>query len=109
VSVSFNTTLNETIGPTGKTLGPTAAVSKSFFDKKLRTTFSTAYNNSYQGSDLINSILNGRINASITLKKKHNLNLSTVVVNRKSKGETSAQAFTEFTGTLGYSYSFGVR
>jgi hypothetical protein len=109
VSVSFNTTINETSGPTGKTLGPTAAVSKSFFDKKLRTTFSTAYNNSYQGSDLINSILNGRINASITLKKKHNLNLSTVVVNRKSKGETSAQAFTEFTGTLGYSYSFGLK
>jgi hypothetical protein len=109
VSVSFNTTINETSGPTSRTLGPTAAISKSFFDKKLRTTFSTAYNNSYQGSDLINSILNARVNASIALKKKHNLNLSTVVVNRRSKSEVSAQAFTEFTGTLGYSYNFGGR
>lgn len=109
ISASFNATLNEGAGATSKTIGPTIALSKSFFDKKLRTTFSTSYNNSYTGSQLTNTILNGRINATVTLQKKHNVNVSTVIVKRDSNREGATQSFTEFTGTVGYSYSFGSR
>ncbi|MBT1702740.1 outer membrane beta-barrel family protein [Chryseosolibacter indicus] len=106
LSVSFNATLNEAPGNTSRTTGPTASVSKSFFQKKLRATLSSSYNNTYANSVKVNSIINGRLNTSVTLQKKHNINFSLVAVNRSSNREGSAQAFTEFTGTLGYSYSF---
>jgi hypothetical protein len=107
-SVSYNASLNQAPGSTSRTLGPTAAVSKSFFDKKLRTTLSASYNDTYNNSMKVNTLVNGRFNGSMTLKKKHNMNLSIVVVNRNSSSEgVASQAFTEYTGTLGYSYSFG--
>jgi hypothetical protein len=107
-SVSYNASLNQAPGSTSRTLGPTAAVSKSFFDKKLRTTLSASYNDTYNNSMKVNTLVNGRFNGSMTLKKKHNMNQSIVVVNRNSSSEgVASQAFTEYTGTLGYSYSFG--
>jgi hypothetical protein len=109
VSVAFNGNVNDSPAITTKTLGPTASISKSFFDRKLRATLSSSYNNTYTNSERVSTILNGRINGSYTIQKKHNLNLSLVAVNRESKSETSAQSFTEFTGTLGYSYAFGIK
>jgi len=107
VSVSLNGTLNQGAGISSKTLGPTAAVSKSFFEKKLRTTLSSSYNTTYTGSERVSTIINGRLNGTWTMQKKHNVNLGFVVVNRQANREGAASAFTEFTGTLGYSYSFG--
>jgi hypothetical protein len=109
VSVSFNGTLNEGAGFNTKTVGPTAAVNKSFLDRKLRVTLSSSYNNTYTGSQKINTILNGRINGSLTVRKQHNANLSLAVVNRETRSETTTKGFTEFTGTLGYSYSFATK
>ncbi len=109
VSVAFNANINDSRAITTRTLGPTASVSKSFFDRKLRATLSSSYNNTYTNSERVSTILNGRINGSYTIQKKHNLNLSMVTVNRKSTSETSAKSFTEFTGTLGYSYAFGMK
>lgn len=108
LSFSFNASVNDNVTQQGKTLGPTASVSKSFFEKKLRTTFSTSYNTSYSNNLRVNTIVNGRVNASLSVKKKHNINASTVLVRRATAGEGSAKSFTEFTGTLGYSYSFGI-
>jgi len=110
ISVSFNTTLNKGADMTTTTLGPTAAISKSFFDKKLRTTLSSAYNNTYDNTAKINSIINGRISAAMAIRKKHNINLSTMIVNRLNTSTNIASettSFIEFTGTIGYSYSFG--
>jgi hypothetical protein len=109
VSVAFNGNVNDSPAITTKTLGPTASVSKSFFDRKLRATLSSSYNNTYTNSQRVSTILNGRVNGSYTIQKKHNLNLSLVAVNRESKTTTAAQSFTEFTGTLGYSYAFGTK
>lgn len=108
ISVSFNGTLNKGATADSKTVGPTAAVSKSFLNKKLRATLSSSYNSTYNNNELVTTIINGRMNGGMTIQKKHNINLSLVVVNRKSNTESSSQAFTEFTGTLGYSYSFGI-
>jgi hypothetical protein len=109
VSVAFNGNINDSPAITTKTLGPTASVSKLFFDRRLRATLSSSYNNTYTNSAHVSTILNGRVNGSYTIQKKHNLNLSLAAVNRESKSETSAQSFTEFTGTLGYSYAFGTK
>jgi hypothetical protein len=107
LSVSFNATLNQSPTVQSKTLGPVASVSKSFFEKKLRATLSSSYNNSYTGSVRVSSIVNGRLMTSVTMQKKHNVNLSVVMVNRDTHIEGASRSFTEFTGTLGYSYSFG--
>lgn len=109
LSVAFNANVNDSPGISSKTLGPTASASKSFLERKLRATLSSSYNTSYVNSQRVSTILNGRVNGSYTLQKKHNLNLSLVAVNRDSKTETSARSFTEFTGTLGYSYAFGMK
>ena len=106
ISVSFNATLNDGQDIDTKTYGPVASVNRSFFEKKLRTTLSATYNNTYSNGEHVSKIVNGRFSASISLKKKHNLNLSTVIVNRGSQVEGASKSFTEFTGTLGYSYSF---
>ncbi|HEY9006695.1 MAG TPA: hypothetical protein VIM75_11205 [Ohtaekwangia sp.] len=109
ISVAFNANINDNPAVTTRTLGPTATISKLFFDRKLRASVSSSYNNTYTNSERVSTILNGRINGSYTIQKKHNLNLSMVAVNRKSTSETSAKSFTEFTGTLGYSYAFGMK
>jgi hypothetical protein len=109
VSVSFNGTFNESPGFETTTIGPTASVSKGFFEKRLRTTLSSSYNNTFNNGTSINTIINGRVGCTYSIQKKHNLNLGLVVVNRDSKSGTGTNGFTEFTGTLGYSYSFGSR
>jgi hypothetical protein len=107
LSASFNATITEGVGASSKTLGPTVAISKSFFEKKLRATLSSSYNETYANSRRINTIINVRVGGGLTVQKKHNINLSVVGVNRSAQQEGAAQDFTEFTGTLGYAYSFG--
>lgn len=107
LSASFNTNISQAIGMDTKTLGPTVALSKSFLDKKLRTTLSSSWNATYSNGTRLSTIANARVNGTYTVQKKHNLNLSVVVVNRNSKSAGAAKSFTEYTGTLGYSYAFG--
>jgi hypothetical protein len=107
LSVSFNASVSKGQETNSRTLGPTAAISRSFFEKKFRTTFSASYNNTYDNAELVSSIINGRLNGSVTMKKKHSVNMSVVVVNRENKTESASQSFTEYTATLGYSYTFG--
>lgn len=109
VSVAFNGNVNESPSISTKTFGPTVSVSKQFFDKQLRTTLSTAYNNSYTNGQKVSTIINLRVGSSYAIRKKHNLSLSLAGVRRASNTEATAQTFTEFTGTLGYSYAFGRR
>ena len=106
ITASLNYSQNKALSMRSSTLGPTVAVSKSMFDKKMRVTGSYSMNNTYTDDSMQNQVNSVRGNASYTLKKKHNINLSMVVLNRRTKQESGANDFTEFTGTLGYSYSF---
>lgn len=106
ISASMNVSQNEGLAMRSTTVGPTVVVSKSLFDKKLRVTGSYSLNNSYTEGSMINRVNSLRGNAGYSVKKKHNFNLSVVGLNRVTKQETGANDFTEFTGTLGYSYSF---
>ena len=105
-SASINLSQNKSLGATSSTLGPTFSISKSFFDKRLRASGSYSLNNSYLEGTMVNRINSLRGTASYSIKKKHNLNFSAVTLNRTTKQETGAKSFTEFTGTLGYSYNF---
>ena len=106
-TLALNGNINDSPGFQSKTFGPTAAINKTFLDRKLRTSLSSSYNNAYMNSRKTSSILNLRLNGSYTVQKKHNVNLSIAAVNRTTNSETSAKSFTEYTGTLGYSYAFG--
>jgi hypothetical protein len=109
LSASFNASLNQSIGASSSTLGPSVSVSKSLFDKKLRVAGSCSGNDTYLAGALTNRVLSIRGNTGYVVKQKHNFSLSVVALTRSSKKETSSGAFREFTATLGYSYSFGTK
>lgn len=109
LSVSVNATINRGAMIDTRTIGPVVAVSKLLFDKKLRTVFSSTYNTTYSDGDKINQVVNGRVSAILSVQKKHNINLSMVLVNRESSTAEVSRSFSEFTGTLGYSYAFGIK
>jgi hypothetical protein len=105
-SISLNR--NEVGFIKSSTFGPTIGINKSFFDKKLRSSFSASLNRSYANGNLNSEVANFRLSNSYIIKKKHNLNLSMVALNRGSSSVKliQNQKFTEFTTTLGYNYSF---
>lgn len=106
VSMAFNYNQNKMTTLTTTTLGPTVGLRKSFFDKKVNTTVSTSWNNSSSNNTTVSRVMSVRAGGSYSVQKKHHLTISMVVLNRKSFKEASTEAFTEYTGTLGYSYSF---
>jgi len=106
ISTSFNYNENRSLNSNTRTLGPTLAVSKNMLDRKLRTTLSSSWNQSFNNGISTGRVLNIRANGGYSVKQKHNLNLSLAVVNRATGTENSSQEFLEFTGSLGYSYSF---
>lgn len=106
LTLSLNYSRNKALSSASSTLGPTLVASKGMFDKKLRVSGSASMNNSYTEGSMRNRVVSLRGNTSYSLKQKHNFNLSLMALNRMSKQETGTTDFTEFTGTLGYSYSF---
>lgn len=104
IAITWNTTLNNASFMRTRMFGPSATVSRSFFGRKLRTTFSCSYNQTHTNGSHISTILNGRLNTAVTLRGKHNLSFSTVVVRRAITESRRNSA--EVTATLGYNYVF---
>ncbi len=102
ITTAANATYN-TIGTEDAfTWGPTLAISKKFFDKKLSTSFASAYNKS-ANQNTSNSVMNFRANARYTYKEKHNFNLSAVQLFKNS-----VQSIQSTTVTFSYSYAFNL-
>lgn len=85
--------------------GPTASVSKSFFDKKMRASLTTTYNNILTEDELTGRAVNVVVSTGFTFEKRNNFSLNAMVLNKNSKASSTSN-FTEFTGTIGYMYSF---
>jgi hypothetical protein len=109
VSLAFNATLND--GPFTHTrmIGPTASVARAFLQRRLRTTVASSYNRTYSNGVNMHAVLNQRISGVFSLRNKHNLTIGTVIVSRFMESKEENKSFTEFTATVGYSYSFGRR
>lgn len=103
ITLAANTSYN-TIGTMDNnlTLGPTLAVGKQYFDKKLRTNLSTSYNTSFANGQQQNKVYNFRLGSNYALLKKHNLSLNFMALFRS----TDLNSSRDFTVTFGYSYSF---
>jgi len=86
------------------TLGPTAGINKSLFDKTLRVSTSMSYNSSFNNAKAnVNSVLVFRTSCNYILQKKHNFNLSFIVQNRNINPKKN---ITDLTVTIGYRYNF---
>jgi len=85
------------------TIGPSLTIAKSSDNKKWRGSFTANGNRTYAESKWTSQVITLRLTGGYTLQKKHNLNLSLVALNRAGAG---LPAFNEFTGTVGYGYSF---
>ncbi len=97
-NVSYNTVgITESL-----TLGPTLAVTKSFFDKKLRANFSSSYNAAYNDGEKQNDIYNFRLGGNYAFLEGHNFNLNLLSLFRN----TDANSTNDFTATFGYTYTF---
>jgi hypothetical protein len=108
VALNLNATLND--GPFIRTrmIGPSGSLSRSFLSRKVKATLSSSWNNTYSNGAMINRLFNIRLNGVLSLLANHNINLSAVLVHRTTTTE-GGPAFSEFTSTLGYNYSFAPR
>lgn len=102
ISLAANTSYNTTGEDTNLTLGPTLSIGKQFFDKQLRTNFSSSYNTSFSNGEQQGDVLNFRLGSSYLWLEKHNLNLNFLMLFRNSTLNTAR----DLTITFGYSYSF---
>jgi hypothetical protein len=103
INGAFNMTYN-TIGTTENiTLGPTLSVNKQLWDKKGRTSASLSYNTTSSAGVQLSTVFSFRMNGGYIYKKKHNMNLSVVGMNRKTAARGSTY---DYTATVAYSYNF---
>jgi len=103
ISLAANTSYNA-IGIDDQSLifGPTLAIGKQFFDKKLRTNFSSSYNTSFSNGEQQNNIYNFRLGGNYVWLERHNFNLNLLTLFRSTNSDNSR----DFTATFGYSYTF---
>jgi hypothetical protein len=105
MSASFNGALNQGVFVETKVFGPSVAMTRAFLNRKLRASLSSAFNQTYNDRNKVNAVATCRAIGSISLRKKHQVNVSTVMVKRTSE-RGGKKSFRDFTATLGYTYSF---
>ncbi|WP_266202846.1 hypothetical protein [Pontibacter kalidii] len=112
--VSLNIGVNANENRAGEirttTWGPTGGINKSFFDKQLRSGVSLSWNQSETAGQGSATVINSRFNNTFVFRKKHNLNLSLVMLVRASETVEGVvqpnRNYREFTTTLGYNHNF---
>src|SRR5690606_3622967 len=100
ISIAGNSSYNVFGVEENITLGPTLAIGKQFFDKKLRTNFSTSYNTSFNNGEKQNDVFNIRLGGNYPFLENHNVSLNLMSLFRNSV----QGANNDFTATLSYSY-----
>jgi hypothetical protein len=106
ISPTYNLSKNESLSSNSVTTGPSLSISKTAMEKKLRLTLSGNANRTYTESRYTNQIITLRTILGYVIKKKHNINVSLVGLDRNTSQVSGMVRFKEFTGTVGYSYSF---
>ncbi len=102
ISLAANVSYNTVAEDDNMTLGPTLSIGKQFFDKQLRTNFSSSYNTSFTNGAQQGDVLNFRLGSSYVWLEKHNLNLNFLMLFRNSQLNTGR----DLTITFGYSFAF---
>lgn len=114
MKLSFNVGANTNISGESSSrtvfVGPSAGVSKVFWQDKLRTGVGITWNTILLNGSSTSKVFNVSQTNSLTLAKKHAINLNTIYVNMAQPSSEAigqyARAINEVTVTLGYGYSF---
>lgn len=109
IAVAFNAAMNHGPSLRTTTLGPTASLTRAFLQRKFRMSLSASLNSTYSHGVVTNRQLNGRWTGIMTLRNKHNLNVSAVLSLRRHGVENASASIREFTCTAGYGYTFSGR
>lgn len=104
-SLGVNTNYNTVGEKNNLILGPVFSMTKTF-KKKLRSTLSSGYNTIFTDGVNNSKLLNMSFNNSITVKKRHSFSFNNVVIHRGKTVVGNQAAFTEWTGTVVYGWSF---
>lgn len=86
-------------------VGPVLGVSKSFFDKKVTTNTSIAYNTTYRNSDFTGDVFSVRIGGGYSHQKVHRVNFSLCFMQKKSNTEITNTRTFECSGNISYTYT----
>ncbi len=108
INIAANANMTRSLAANTTILGPTFSLRRTFLDKKLSTTASLSYNNSYLNSALSGSVTNIRAAANYTIQEKHQFDLNVTALQRYSPQRETEQRFSELTVQLGYSYNFSL-
>jgi len=109
VTTSINYNFNDLVTANTSAWGPGIGINKLFFDKKLRTFISYAYNTSKTGSVNNGNFTNYRIGGAYNFKKQHNFNISALYQQRTIKGvNVSSKNKNIYALTFGYAYNFSL-
>ena len=106
ITGAFNTTYHNISLNNTLTLGPSIGLAKQFFDKKMRATFSSAYNTTSIDSERQGEVMNFRLNGTYRYKDSHNFNLNIIQLFRSTSTQNKIN---DFTAVLGYNYTFRSR
>ncbi len=104
-SLAFNYNQNLAENLDTRMLGPTLTVNKSLLKRQLTLVLSASFNQAFTNGTQTNQVMNGRLGINYTFVQKHRLGFNAIYLNQQTQAE-QANAFSEFTGTLNYSYSF---
>lgn len=104
-SIAVNSNFNTIAGKENLLLGPVASLVKTF-KKKWRSTLTASYNNIYTDGKSNSKLLNMSFNNAVTVKKRHSFSFNNVVIHRAKAQLSNQPAFTEWTGTVVYGWSF---
>ncbi|MDF9800461.1 hypothetical protein OKW21_005724 [Catalinimonas alkaloidigena] len=86
------------------TIGPLLSVSKGFLERKLRSSLSTGFNQVLHNMIASSQVLTARLSGSYSYQKSHRFSLNLNLLNNFPTDEK--EAFTEFTATVRYGYTF---
>jgi hypothetical protein len=92
--------------------GPTLSITKAYWEKRLRASLASSYNETSGNNIQSSPVLNNRLNLSFVPKSKaeggnspHNFSLGLNVLNRLKETEQQP-SYMELTGTFNYTYTF---
>lgn len=89
--------------------GPSLTITKEF-KNKLISMVGLMYSSSMAQGSATNNIFSGRLGLSYAIKKKHNLTLNVIYLDKQSLAiERRQPSFQELTATLAYAYRFTVK
>ncbi|MBY0436410.1 MAG: hypothetical protein K2U26_20125 [Cyclobacteriaceae bacterium] len=105
INTNMNINSNRVAGLENISAGPTLSASKMLMEKKIRTTFSSSYIQTYQMKELTSSNITARLGGSYTTKTKHTFGIDLSWLHRVGT-VASMGSFSEFRGGVTYNYSF---